>query len=194
MPRTRTAVVSTLTAATLLAVLSVPAAASDLDAEFTVSAPPGGLSVSTAAARDVLTGTQTNLLSAATITDSMPAVTVTDNRAATLGSTWALQVGGTAWANRSNTTITIPASASRVYLPTTDVVAYTLGGVLGGMTVLAGEGSVGTNHLGAAYVLLNGTTAPLLTGSVTFTPSIDIRVPVGAAVGIYDARVTYTVS
>lgn len=191
---TRRQLTATVLAASALLATAVPVGAADVIVDFTVSASAGGLSVSTASGTDVLAGATTSLLSTASISDTLPAVTVTDNRGALGGGAWTVGVGSTSFVNQSDNGITIPASAGRVYVNTANIVTGTLAGVLGGMVVVAGESAVPVNDLGTPYTLLSGTTLPLLTGSVTITPTMDVTVPQNAAVGTYRGTVTYTTS
>lgn len=162
---------------------------------FTVSG-TGGLSVSTSGSATLGSGASLNLLDGGALTGQLPAVTVSDTRA-TLGTkSWALQVAaGGDFVNQDDTDYTIDAGNGRVFVNTLNGTANLVTGLLGGMTITPLQTDVlGTATLAQAYNLASGTTAPLLAGQGSITPSMSVTVPAGAAAGTYTGTITYTAS
>lgn len=192
-------------AAALAAGFLAPSAASATDSDpttVTFTLADGGLSIAVATTADpvVLTAGTTDDTS---IGGSLPATTVTDARnSSTAG--WTVTGASTAFASTADS---IPATNVTITVPLVDVEATLSGGP---STALAGVftgGSVAGDP-GGTIGRLTGTdlttvlgTLPLVGGlmsnasnSVTYNPTVSIRIPADTTAGTYTGTITQTVA
>jgi hypothetical protein len=173
--RTISLLVATAAAGLVTLAVAVPAEAVPTTATLEITG--GGLSITALASAGSL-GTAANSVDGVVISSALGQVQVDDARGAIAGSGWVASVISTAFTPASGPTIAASA------------VGYTAG-----VIAKVGTATYTANNPPNLTGVAPAVTATGITGDnrATWNPTINVRVPGGAAVGVYSATITHSV-